>query len=136
MVHRELILTGLFLLHACGAGLLLASAEPIDQTCDFGIEAAESVLVATRDLPKGTVVEEPGKYFVVHGVPAGVVTENAINEPESLKYEKLKKAVSKGEIITNAHLYTDEDHLQDHIPAGYIAIAILTVPECMMAGFI
>jgi Flp pilus assembly protein CpaB len=117
---------------------ILGPSLPSDFSVDgneAAIEPTVNVLVATKNLLRGTVIKDPSKYFAVKAVSASEAPINAIGRFEEIAYPKLRKAVSKGSIITQEDCYDWKDFKKESVPPGHVAMPILAEVE-IISGWI
>jgi Flp pilus assembly protein CpaB len=80
-----------------------------------------TVLLAKKNLPVGTVIKNPEKWFVARKVKFTTANTSVFHEFDEIKNKKLDKAIADGELITQAHI-CKEDHVPA-IPPGQVAFA-------------
>src|SRR5262245_49875255 len=99
--------TMILLAVAVGCGLV-ASYLTSKVLADRGNNQIEvpttKVLVAKKNLPIGTLVKEPEKYFVEKEMPITVAPKKAIGDLAQLKGRKLTKPISEDVPITDNDL--------------------------------
>jgi Flp pilus assembly protein CpaB len=96
------------------------------------------VFIATRDLPRGMVIKGPSKDVGVKQVMPEDAPEGAIGV-SGLHYEKLKKCVKRGSVITQQDCLTENESLREFVteatPPGYVAMAVEIGASPLFAGW-
>ena len=104
-------------------------------------ETAEpvEVLVATRDVPKGTAADDlvAGGFAEVQEVPRRYIAEGAISSVASIEGKVLAVALTRGEQLTSARFtLAGEVGLSYVLPEGYVAISVPDNPSRGVSGFV
>ena len=97
------------------------------------------VLVATRDVPKGTPAEDlVGENFAeVREIPRQYVAEGAIASVSSIEGKVLAVALTRGEQVTGSRFIMAGDvGLSYVLPEGYVAVSVPDNPSRGVSGFV
>ena len=91
------------------------------------------VLVASRDIPAGTVLRKPEDFFKAKPFIKGEEPKNAINRMDVLKGKVVTKAMSADQFCTLGHL---GDKWGLEVAKGMRAIAVQVTSEKVAGGFV
>lgn len=97
------------------------------------------VLVATRDVPAGTPVEQllDQQFAEEREVPRMYVADGAISAVSSIKGRVLAVPLTRGEQLTSSRFKVAEEvGLAYALPEGYVAISVPDNPARGVSGFI
>jgi Flp pilus assembly protein CpaB len=108
---------------ALGTAYLVA--RPNDQG-DAEDSRFVTVLVATRDFPKGAVIKEPQKYFQEKKIRSSAAPQGSFHQLDRIDHLELAKPITKGECITERHDYRSlslDEQVQERYP-GHIGVTV------------
>lgn len=132
--------TMILLVVAVGCGLVasyLTSKVLADRgTGEQQVETAK-VVAAKRNLPLGTVISNPEKYFEEKEIPKNVAPKKGYASLDDIKNLRLTKPLSEDAFITKDDvLESSQDVFTQGIPPGHVAVGIKVTPENIVGGFV
>jgi pilus assembly protein CpaB len=94
-------------------------------------------LVAKKNLPVGTVLKEPEKYFEEKEFPEDSAPKKGFETYDAVKDRKLSKPISADAPLSRDDLLEGgKGDFEQAIPIGHTAIAIKVNPESIVGGFV
>ena len=80
--------------------------------------------MARKNLPFGTVIKEPEKYFKVKDVFTKEAPKGSFRRLDEIKYLKLGKPIDEGHLIVQDHILIDDQGFAEAIPPGQVAFTL------------
>jgi pilus assembly protein CpaB len=94
-------------------------------------------LVAKKNLPVGTVLKEPEKYFEEKEFPEDSAPKKGFESFDAVQNRKLSKPISADAPLSRDDLMDGaKGDFEQSIPVGHEAIAIKVNPESIVGGFV
>ncbi len=118
---------------ACGLGASYMTSRLLAERGDAQEVPKVKVLVAKKDLALGTPLKEAKKLFVFKYFEEGQEPKEALVAYDGLKNKFLKRALRKGDFVTQEDLDDERTRLQ--IPDGHQAVGISVNMETVAGGF-
>jgi pilus assembly protein CpaB len=124
---------------AVGCGLVasyMTSRVIADRGAKEEVEKV-TVLVAKQNIPMGTFLKEPEKFFEEKQFTKGEEPKKAIRELALLKDRRLNKPINQEAFVTQDDVNEKgQDGLGGVIPNGYRAVGIRVTAESTAGGFV
>src|SRR5438445_1541443 len=124
---------------AIGCGLVASymTSRVIADRQEKPTEEKVTVLVASQNIPMGTHIKDPEKYFEEKQFTKGEEPKKAIREFETLKDKRLNKPLSAEQFVTPDDLQNkDQEGIAALMKPGMRAFAIKVDAQSAVGGFV
>jgi pilus assembly protein CpaB len=118
---------------ACGLAASYLTSKLIAEREDKPVEKV-AVIVAKKNIPMGTLIKEPEKFFEEKQFTKGEEPKRALTNFDDLKGHRLNKSLTAEQFVTAEDLIDKEKDLP--LEKGMRAVALNVNAQSMVGGFV